>query len=50
MAQAAEFAAGDNSVSPSTTLQTSRIWTGYFLRQGTTSSQKTAGSSQPKKG
>jgi hypothetical protein len=49
MAQAAEFAAGDNSVSPSTTLQTSRIWTGIFTRVGTTSSQKQGGSSQPKK-
>jgi len=48
MAQAAEFAAGDSSVSQSTT-QDRRIWTGYFNLNGSNGAVKIAGQSQPKK-
>ena len=47
MAQAAEMSAGDSSATLSTT-QDRRIWSGNFLRQGTSGSQKIAASSEPK--
>ena len=47
MAQAAEMSAGDSTASLVTT-QDKRIWSGNFLRQGTSGSQKFAQSSKPK--
>ena len=47
MAQAAEFAAGDNATQSTT--QDRRIWTGYFQLNGTNGAVKAAGQSEPKK-
>lgn len=47
MAQAAEMSAGDSTAGLTTT-QDKRIWSGNFLRQGTSGSQKIAQSSEPK--
>ena len=48
MAQGAEMSAGDSSAGLLTT-QDKRIWSGNFLRQGTSGSQKFAQSSEPKR-
>ena len=48
MAQGAEMSAGDSSAGLLTT-QDKRIWSANFLRQGTTSSEKLAKSSEPKR-
>jgi hypothetical protein len=47
MAQAAEMSGGDSTAGLTTT-QDKRIWSGNFLRQGASSSQKLAASSEPK--
>ena len=50
MAEAAELAAGSSSPITNMTGQDERIWAAYFLRQGSTSSEKIKTTSVPKQG